>query len=63
VSQTTGGPVGGPVVESEQRQQIQQEKLTRAEIIAKIAEIKKLLIQLIIQLIAELQKQLAALPK
>jgi len=57
VLQTTGGPV----VESEQRQQIQQEKLTRTEIIAKIAEIKQLLIQLIIQLIAELQKQLAAL--
>jgi len=56
VLQTTGGPV----VESEQKQQIQQEEPTRAEIIAKIAEIKKLLIQLIIQLIAELQKQLAA---
>jgi hypothetical protein len=36
---------------------------TRAEILQKIAEVKKLLIQLIIQLIAELQKQLAALPK
>jgi len=57
------GPVGGPVVESEQKQQIQQEKPTRAEILAKIEEIKKLLIQLIIQLIAELQKQLAAMPK
>jgi hypothetical protein len=40
--------------------QTQTHKLTRAEILQKIAEIKKLLIQLIIQLIAELQKQLAA---
>jgi len=57
----TGQCVPQTTVESEQRQQIQQEKLTRTEIIAKIAEVKKLLIQLIIQLIAELQKQLAAL--
>ncbi|HOI97353.1 MAG TPA: hypothetical protein PLA19_02505 [Candidatus Pacearchaeota archaeon] len=35
-------------------------KMTRAEILVKIQEIKKLLIQLIAQLIAELQKQLAA---
>ncbi len=35
-------------------------KMTRAEILAKIEEIKQLLARLILQLIAELQKQLAA---
>jgi len=34
--------------------------MTRAEILAKIEEIKQLLVRLIFQLIAELQKQLAA---
>jgi|GEM_PF-6582267 len=38
-------------------------KMTRAEILVKIQEIKKLLIQLIAQLIAELQKQLAGMQK
>jgi len=50
-----GSGGGGGIVEPEEPKQ-----LTRAEIVVKIAEIKKLLIQLIIQLIAELQKQLAA---
>ncbi len=52
-----GGGGGGGTIEP------QPHKLTRAEILAKIAEIKKLLIQLIIQLITELQKQLAAMQK
>ena len=37
--------------------------MVRAEILAKIAEIKQLIIKLIVQLIAELQKQLLAMPK
>ncbi len=36
-----------------------KKEMTRSEILAKIAEIRKMLIQLIIQLIAELQKQIA----
>jgi len=61
VLQTTGGPV---VDGSDPRTLTEtSQKLTRAEILQKIAEVKKLLIQLIIQLIAELQKQLAAMPK
>jgi len=50
---------GGPT----EPQKEQPHKLTRAEILTKIAQIKQLLIQLIMQLIAELQKQLAAMPK
>jgi|GEM_PF-5175656 len=58
VSSGGGGGGGGGTVEPEKRQI--QEPLTRAEILQKIAEIKKLLIQLIAQLIVELQKQLLA---
>ncbi|MDD3176008.1 MAG: NBR1-Ig-like domain-containing protein [Candidatus Nanoarchaeia archaeon] len=61
VSQTAGAPVisdSNPQTLAETPQ-----KMTRAEILQKIAEVKQLLIQLIIQLIAELQKQLAAMPK
>ena len=61
VSQTAGGPVisdSDPQTLTETPQ-----KMTRAEILQKIAEVKQLLIQLIIQLIAELQKQLAAIGK
>jgi len=62
VSQTNSGLVGGPVI-SNQGTQTQTQKLTRAEILQRIAQIKQMLIQLITQLIAELQKQLVALPK
>ena len=49
---------GDGVIESQPKEQ-----MTRAEILVKIAEIKELLIKLIIQLIAELQKQLLAMQK
>jgi predicted GH43/DUF377 family glycosyl hydrolase len=61
VSQTAGEPVisdSDPQTLTETPQ-----KMTRAEILQKIAEVKQLLIQLIIQLIAELQKQLAGMQK
>ena len=61
VSQTTGGPVisdSDPQTLTETPQ-----KMTRAEILQKIAQIKQLLVQLIVQLIAELQKQLAGMGK
>jgi len=60
VSQTNSGLVGGPVI-SNQGTQTQTQKLTRAEILQRIAQIKQMLIQLITQLIAELQKQLVAM--
>ncbi|MFZ3100082.1 MAG: hypothetical protein WA103_02505, partial [Minisyncoccales bacterium] len=53
-----GGGGGGSVVAGSAANP--PAKMTRAEILVKIQEIKKLLIQLIAQLIAELQKQLAA---
>ena len=52
---SSGG--GGGIIEPQKEQ---PQKMTRAEILVKIQEIKRLLIQLIAQLIAELQKQLAA---
>jgi len=61
VSQT----VGEPVISDSDPQTLTEtpQKMTRAEILQKIAEVKQLLIQLIIQLIAELQKQLAGMGK
>jgi hypothetical protein len=56
VSSGGGGGGGGGNIEP-------KKQLTRADILVKIQEIKKLLIQLIIQLIAELQKQLAGMQK
>ncbi|HOI97355.1 MAG TPA: hypothetical protein PLA19_02515 [Candidatus Pacearchaeota archaeon] len=55
---SSGG--GGGIIEPQKEQ---PQKMTRAEILVKIQEIKRLLIQLIAQLIAELQKQLAAMQK
>ena len=57
---SSGGGDGGGVIDPQKEQ---PQKMTRAEILAKITEIKQLLIKLIIQLIAELQKQLLAIPK
>jgi len=54
---SSGGGGGGGIIESQKEQ---PQKMTRAEILQKIAQIKQLLVQLIVQLIAELQKQLAA---
>ncbi|MDD4988722.1 MAG: hypothetical protein PHS68_07505, partial [Candidatus Izemoplasmatales bacterium] len=61
VSQT----IGGPVISDSDPQTLTEtpQKMTRAEVLQKIAEVKQLLIQLIIQLIAELQKQLAGMQK
>ncbi|MFZ3099951.1 MAG: hypothetical protein WA103_01805 [Minisyncoccales bacterium] len=61
VSQTTGGPV---ISDSDSQTPTETpQKMTRAEILQKIAQIKQLLVQLIAQLIAELQKQLAGIQK
>jgi len=54
---SSGGGGGGGIIEPQKEQ---PQKMTRAEILQKIAQIKQLLVQLIVQLIAELQKQLAA---
>jgi hypothetical protein len=61
ISGDSGG--GGTIIEQKNNQINPITKLTRAEILQKIAQIKQLLIQLIAQLIIELQKQLATMPK
>ncbi|UMX48057.1 MAG: ADP-ribosylglycohydrolase family protein [Candidatus Nealsonbacteria bacterium DGGOD1a] len=48
-------------LQRQEQMQMQNRQMGREEILAKIAQIRELLIQLIIQLIAELQKQLAIL--
>jgi hypothetical protein len=60
-----GGSGGGDgtIIETKKEGTGPVVKMSRAEILQKIAQIKQLLIQLIAQLIVELQKQLAAMPR
>jgi len=65
VGATVSGPAAGNAIASHESSTSAKPvtPMTRAEILAKIGEIKKLLIQLIQQLIVELQKQLLVIKK
>jgi hypothetical protein len=64
VSASGGGNGGsGIIIENKKEETTPVAKLTRAQILQKIAQIKQLLIKLIAQLIVELQKQAVAMQK